>query len=264
MIATRPHMPQPDWSPETYLRNAGFVSELGHDVLEVLDARPGQRILDLGCGEGALAAEIAKRGADVLAIDLSPAQVEGTRARGVEARVMDGRDIDFVDEFDQVFSNAALHWMSPVSLVFDNVFRALKSGGRFVAEMGGAGNISAIRSALYDALEARGLNPSRFDPWSFPGPGEARGLLERAGFAVETLTLFRRPTELPGDIGGWLDTFASPYLSAVNAREHDALVAELRAALAPQLRNEHGVWVADYVRLQFVAVKPPHREGGAT
>ena len=245
-----------DWSPETYLRNASFVPELGKSVVEMLDAQAGERILDLGCGEGSLSAVIQAAGASVLAIDSSPAQVAATRARGLEAEVMDGRELDFSNAFDAVFSNAALHWMRPISKVFENVFRALKPGGRFVAEMGGAGNISAIRSALYDALESRGLNPSRYDPWSFPGPGEARGVLQRAGFDVAALTLHRRPTELPGDIGGWLDTFARPYLLALHESEHDALIDEVRDVLRPQLLNAEGVWVADYVRLKFKAVKP--------
>lgn len=245
-----------DWSPETYLRNAAFVPALGQGVFDLLDPQPGERILDLGCGEGLLSEKMATKGADVLAVDLSPSQVAGARARGLEAEVMDGVQIEFADAFDAVFSNAALHWMRPISKVFENVYRALKPGGRFVAEMGGAGNISAIRAALYDALEARGLNPSRYDPWSFPGPGEARGLLTRAGFTVEELHLFRRPTELPGDVGGWLDTFASPFLRAVSDDEHDRLIDEVRAVLQPQLLNADGVWVADYVRLQFAAVKP--------
>lgn len=247
---------RPDWSPETYLRNASFVPELGQGVLDMLDAQPGERILDLGCGEGMLTVQIKAVGANVLGVDVSEAQVEATRARGLKAELIDGRELDFTNKFDAVFSNAALHWMSPISKVFENVFRALKPGGRFVAEMGGAGNISSIRSALYDALERRGLNPSRFDPWSFPGPGEARALLERAGFEVETLTLHRRPTPLPGDIGGWLDTFARPYLAAVDDVEHDIMMDELREELRPQLLSEEGVWVADYVRLKFKAVKP--------
>lgn len=245
-----------DWSPETYLRHASFVPAMGRGALGMLAPQAGERILDLGCGEGTLSLDILAAGADVLAIDLSPAQVAGARKRGVKAEVMDGRALDFVAEFDAVFSNAALHWMRPVSQVFDNVFRALKPGGRFVAEMGGAGNISLIRTALYDALEARGLNPSRFDPWTFPGPGEARGLLRASGFSVEELHLFRRPTELPGDIGDWLDTFAAPYLSALDADEHDTVVDEVRERLRPQLVNDKGVWVADYVRLTFKAVKP--------
>jgi SAM-dependent methyltransferase len=245
-----------DWSPETYLRNASFVPELGKSVLELLDVQPGERILDLGCGEGMLTEQIKTAGGDVLGVDLSPRQVDAVRARGLTAEVGDGCALDFNGEFDAVFSNAALHWMRPISKVFENVYRALKPGGRFVAELGGAGNISSIRAALYDALESRGLNPSRYDPWSFPGPGEARGLLLQAGFRVEVLTLHRRPTELPGDIGGWLDTFAGPYLAAVPVSAHDDLMDEVRAVLRPQLVNEAGVWVADYVRLKFKAYKP--------
>lgn len=241
-----------NWSPETYLRNASFVPELGRDVVSLLAPQKGERILDLGCGEGLLSAELAAAGAHVLAIDASAAQVDAARARGVDAQVLDGLELDF----DAVFSNAALHWMRPISKVFENVYRALKPGGRFVAELGGAGNISSIRTALYDVFEARGLDPARYDPWSFPGPGEASGLLQKIGFEISELHLFRRPTPLPGDVGGWLDTFAGQFLAAVDAADHDAVIREVRALLEPQLVGEDGVWVADYVRLKFMAVKP--------
>jgi len=244
-----------DWSPETYLRNAAFVPQLGHDVLDMLNPQPGERILDLGCGEGLLSEKIQACGSTVLAVDLSPDQVQGTRSRGIEALVMDGRDLDFENEFDAVFSNAALHWMKPISQVFENVSRALKPGGRFVAETGGAGNIESIRTALYDALHTRDINPSQHDPWSFLKADEATDMLGQAGFKIETLDVFSRPTDLPGDIGGWLSTFASPFFKAVDESEHDMLLDEIRTALKPQLMNTDDVWVADYVRLKFEVVK---------
>lgn len=244
-----------DWSPETYLRNAAFVPELGKGVLDLLNPQPGERILDIGCGEGLLSAKIQAAGAHVYAIDLSPHQVQGTRARGVDAHVMDGHDLDFENEFDAVFSNAALHWMRPISKVFDNIYKALKPGGRFIAEMGGAGNIASIRTALYAALEQRGVNPSRHDPWSFPGPGEAKYLLKQAGFQVKSLDIFGRPTQLPGDIGDWLDTFASSFLFSLDASLHDEVLNEVREALRPELMDKTNTWVADYVRLKFEVVK---------
>jgi len=244
-----------DWTPETYLRNAAFVPELGKSVLGLLAPQPGERILDLGCGEGLLSAQIKAIGADILAIDFSPNQVEGAQARGVEATVMDGRELPFKNEFDAVFSNAALHWMAPISKVFEGVAKALKPGGRFVAEMGGSGNVASIRTALYDALQSRGVNPCLHDPWVFPEHNDVKQMLVKAGFKVEKLKTFSRPTDLPGDIEGWLHTFSSSFLKGIDETEHDTLLDEIRQALKPQLLNADGVWVADYVRLQFKAVK---------
>lgn len=247
---------QQTWSPETYLRHGSFVSLLGEPVVQVLAPKDGERILDLGCGEGILTEKIIESGADVLGVDNSEAQVAGAQERGLNAMALDAQEMDFENEFDAVFSNAALHWMSPLSKVFENVFRALKPGGRFVAEMGGAGNIQSIRMALYNALMHRGVDPSIYDPWSYLGDSSARMMLERVGFEVRSINLIRRPTDLPGDIGPWLETFAGSFMQAIPDEQHPALIDEVRDALQPTLFDPHNKWVADYVRLRFKVVKP--------
>jgi SAM-dependent methyltransferase len=244
------------WDPARYARNARFVAELGMPVVELLAAQPGERILDLGCGDGALTQKLAALGCQVVGVDASPEQVAAARARSLDARVVDAGDLPFHEAFDAVFSNAVLHWMLRPDAVIAGVWRALVPGGRFVAECGGHGNIVHIRTALYAALEARGIDPRPLDPWYFPTVEEYRARLERQAFRVESIALFPRPTSLPGDITGWLETFAGSFLAALPVSERPAMLAELRLALLPDLCDASGHWTADYVRLRFWTTKP--------
>ena len=243
------------WNADTYARNARFVSDLGAPLLDMLAPGPGQRILDLGCGDGALTEKIAASGADVVGLDASASQVEAARARGLEARLGDGTGLDFESEFDAVFSNAALHWMTPPEAVVAGINRALKPGGRLVAEFGGAGNVARIEAALMKALERRGFDAAAANPWYFPGPDEYAAKLESAGFRVDSIALIERPTPLPGDITGWLATFAEAFVLAVPRPMRQEFIDEVREELRPRLVDDAGVWVADYIRLRFLAVK---------
>jgi SAM-dependent methyltransferase len=243
------------WDPERYRRNAGFVPALGQPVLELLAPQPGERILDLGCGDGALTRLIAAR-ATVVGIDSSAEQIAAARAQGLDARVMSGAALNFTAEFDAVFSNAALHWIREPDRVIDGVWRALKPGGRFVAECGGAGNVVAVRNALMAALNRRGFDGRAVDPWYFATPEEYRSRLERRGFRVLSIELIPRPTILPGRLGDWLDTFAESFLALVPVDSREAVKIEIEDALADRLRDAKGIWTADYVRLRFAAVKP--------
>ncbi|MFQ5773927.1 MAG: class I SAM-dependent methyltransferase [Kiloniellaceae bacterium] len=248
--------PVQTWDPDRYARNARFVSDLALPLVALLDPRPGQRILDLGCGDGVLTEKIAAAGARVVGVDASPEQVAAARARGLDARVGDAAALTFDAAFDAVFSNAVLHWIRRPDAAIDGVWRALKPGGRFVAEMGGHGNVARITEALVAALDRRGIHGRAAVPWYFPTPEEYRAKLDARGFAVESIDLIERPTPLPGEVADWLATFAEPFTKRVPEVERAGLVAEVTEALRPHLCDAEGRWSADYVRLRFVAHKP--------
>jgi SAM-dependent methyltransferase len=244
------------WDPGTYAKNARFVSDLGSPVLELLAPRPGERILDLGCGDGALTRKIADLGCQVVAVDSSAPQVEGARKLGLEAYVINAEELPYREEFDAVFSNAVLHWVQRTDVMLQGVYRSLRPGGRFVAECGGSGCVDKIRTALVQALNRRGIDGESRVPWYFPAPEDYSARLERAGFHVNSIALIPRPTPLPGDILGFLETFGHSFLAGLSDHERDDYLKEVRADLQPKLVNADGVWVADYVRLRFSATKP--------
>src|SRR3954447_1346186 len=121
------HPPSQEWNSSRYAENARFVSDLGQPVLDLLNSQPGERILDLGCGDGALTEKMTPVGADVVGVDASPDMIAASKARGLTAHVADGYALNFNAEFDAVFSNAALHWMKhDPNAVIQGVHRALK------------------------------------------------------------------------------------------------------------------------------------------
>ena len=243
-----------EWKADRYERHAHFVPALGQPVLDLLKPRPGERVLDLGCGDGVLSEKIAAAGVTVVGVDASANMIEAAVRRGLDARVMDGHRLTFANEFDAVFSNAALHWMTTdPDAVISGVRRALKAGGRFVAEMGGHGCVAAIKVAMGAVLERRGIDTKSINPWYFPTVDDYRGRLERGGFAVDYIELIPRPTPLPTNMSGWLDTFGEPYFRRLPESERAGARDEVVAMLRPVLCDEQGRWTADYMRLRFAA-----------
>lgn len=243
------------WDPLTYERNGAFVHELAGGVLEWLNAQPGEYILDLGCGDGQLTHRIADSGAHVLGVDASPAMVAAARRQGLEAEQAKAEALPFRDTtFDAVFSNAALHWVRGQDAMLAQVHRVLKPGGRFVAEMGGHGNIAAIQVAMTAVLERHGFSNLEEGVNYFPTVEGYTQRLKKHGFHVEQMALIPRPTKLAeGGMEGWLRTFRRGVLEGLPEDTREVVVKETVELLAPSLRDEAGNWTADYVRLRFVA-----------
>ncbi|MFD0710828.1 methyltransferase domain-containing protein [Paenibacillus sp. GCM10027626] len=249
------------WNPELYDNKLGFVAQYGKGVVELLQPKAGETILDLGCGTGDLSVEIAKSGAKVVGMDLSKEMIEQAREKydGVEFIV--GNAESFVHEitYDAVFSNAALHWMKNSAPVIQAVHRALKPGGRFVAELGGKGNVESVVSTITDVLtQDYGIDADQRNPWYFPSLGEYSSLLEQAGFRVIYAVHFDRPTkQADGEAGlsHWLHGFAGDdFFSDFSQADKEQVFEKISARLKDELYAD-GSWYVDYRRLRFVALK---------
>lgn len=244
------------WDTDDYDDGHSFVFEYGEDVVGLLEPGAEERILDLGCGTGHLSARIAESGADVVGLDSSEEMVEQARETYPTCEFVhaDARSLSFEEPFDAVFSNAALHWISDQAAVLESVSDVLASDGRFVAELGGVGNVAAIVDAVRQVAADRGYDVT--SPWYFPTIGEYATRLESHGLETQYATLFDRPTELEDSSDGlrnWLGMFGDSLLAPVPEEERSDVIAAVEDSLRADYYRD-GAWIADYRRLRVVAV----------
>lgn len=252
-------MPQVNWNANLYDNKHAFVSKYGEDLVGWLAPQKGERILDLGCGTGQLASEIAGYGASVTGYDNSPEMIAKAKATypALTFEIRDARDFHCEQPFDAVFSNAALHWINEPARVIACMHEALGRGGRLVMEMGGRGNVDAIIQAVEEAMWERGdWERAPKEGWYFPSVAEYSTLLEAQGFTVSTALFFERETMLAGEQGmeNWLRMFCGFYFTHLEAEETERVIARAVSILRPaHFRN--GAWFAHYKRLRIKAIK---------
>ena len=237
------------WDAADYARNGGFVPALGAAALELLDPQPGEAILDVGCGDGALTQQILERGASVVGIDNSLSMVGAARSRGLDARLMDAAQLKFSEAFDAVFSNATLHWVLDKERAARAIWFALKPGGRFAGEMGGEGNLAALRQALDDELVARGYGPPTYAANWYPSVEAFVALYEGVGFKDVDARLIERPTPLEHGVAAWVMTFRAGWLDRAGVPHEE------RQTISDAVAARVGTHTADYVRLRFIMRK---------
>lgn len=242
------------WTADSYDTHARFVSDMAGAVMDWLGPQAGESILDLGCGDGALTAQLVEAGAKVTGVDASKDLLAAAKKLGLDVHLMDGEKLEFENQFDAVFTNAALHWMSNAPAVISGVHKALKPRGRFVGEFGGHGNVAAIVTAMRAIGDKRGGDVALAGPWFFPSPAVYTQMLEAGGFKVKRIGLFPRPTPLKTGMKEWLKLFRKPFFEQFSDQSEDVL-NQVEALLAPSLKDAQGHWTADYVRLRFEAEK---------
>jgi trans-aconitate methyltransferase len=248
------------WNAELYDDKHSFVFQYGESVLELLEVKPGERILDLGCGTGHLTKQIQEQGAEVIGIDASPEMIEKARESyaDIPFEVADARNFHFDEPFDAVFTNATLHWIHDTHGVIKSVYNVLKPGGRFVGEFGGKGNNQLMIAATATVLKKYGYaKGNNINPWYYPSTAEYATKLEAHGFRVTFTTHFDRPTLLQDGRKGvtiWFNMFGSSFFEGVPAAELPQILNEITDLLQPTCESD-GQWYADYKRLRFIAIK---------
>jgi len=246
------------WDSKNYSENAGWVHDWGKRVVEfVLLPKPGERILDLGCGNGDVTRLIADAGCNVVGIDSSPEMIETAKSFGVDARLADACRLDFKREFDAVFTNASIHWMRKPRAVVRGAFRSLRKGGRFVGEFGGKGNLKEVVSAMKATFEENPDFGMFHNPWYFPSPVEFGGLLEQSGFRIARIADSRRVVPVEKGIGKFCEIFAKGITRELDAAQKEVFFKSVEKKTRAELYcGRKNLWSVKYVRIGFEALKP--------
>ncbi|KJA21142.1 hypothetical protein HYPSUDRAFT_42244 [Hypholoma sublateritium FD-334 SS-4] len=262
------------WSASLYNKTASFVYSPSYasPILDLLAARPGERIMDIGCGSGELTKDLQlvveqKDGGVIVGTDFSESMIEKALQNGVKyAFVADAQDLVLPEgnpvlqvKFDAVFSNAALHWCKRDPLgVLVSAGKVLKPGGRIVAEMGGFMNVVGLRGMLHEVIRSTGRDPEALDPWFFPSPEDYEKLLITAGFEPTHISLTPRITPLATGLYEWLHLFArSSFLRDFSDEEADRIMRKVEDGMRRDCQDASGKWSLMYTRLRFSATLKP-------
>lgn len=249
-----------DWNPNLYNDKHEFVYNFGESLIQLLDPKETERILDLGCGSGQLTYQISQFAKDVIGIDQSVPMIADAQSKfkNIDFQVADAADFSFEEKFDAIFSNATLHWVTNYKAAIKCMFANLKENGRLVLEFGGKGNVQTIVKELRSSLASRGYaKESKLQLWYFPSIGEYTTQLETRGFSVTMAQHFDRPTELADEKTGikdWISMFGSRFFEGVALEDIEDIKTEVQENIKSTC-FKNGKWYADYKRLRIIAVK---------
>ena len=245
------------WNADGYSKDFSFVPQYGLGAMSMVDEGSGIAV-DLGCGNGALTEELAKKGYRAIGVDASPEMLALARRDhpGTEFVLADALDFTLEEKADVIFSNSVIHWIDrdKQEALARNISAQMKKGGMFVCEFGGYLCAESIHSTLEKIFAERGMTYPR--TFYFPTIGEHATLLEKAGLRVLFARTFPRPTPQKSAHGviDWINMFVKKPFEGMSDEMRDRITAEAEERLRPTQFID-GTWYVDYTRIQFKAVK---------
>lgn len=266
------------WDPQDYSRHSANQQQWARELIAKLQLRGDERVLDIGCGDGKVTAEIAAQCGDgsVLGLDSSPDMIGFASNAFPVARhpnlcfvVGDAAALAFEREFDVVFSNAALHWVYDHRPILAGIFAALKPAGRAVLQMGGQGNADEVMDAALAVMGSPRWS-AHFAGFSFRygfhGPEQYRTWLMDAGLQPVRVELMPKDMQHAGIEGftAWVRTTWIPFIQAVPSSAQPAFIQDLVSRyIAAHPPDRRGIVHVKMVRLEVEAIKqavsPPPR-----
>lgn len=248
------------WKPELYNKKHSFVYNYGENLIQLLEPKENERILDLGCGSGQLTFKINELVRETIGIDKSAEMIADAKSKfpNIEFLVKDAENFKFDKKFDSIFSNATLHWVKNYKDSIKSMYENLKPNGKIVVEFGGKGNVQTIVNQLRESLKSRNYsNQSELNLWYFPTIGEYSTELESAGFRVLFAQHYDRPTELADKNSGikdWISMFAENFFIGVTGNHIEEIKNEVQESVKEKCLID-GKWFADYKRIRVIAIK---------
>jgi trans-aconitate methyltransferase len=227
------------WNAVDYAQHSQGQERWARELLANIQLRADEQVLDVGCGDGRITAYIATQlpqgrvsGVDLSADMIAHATAQFRQLANLSFQQCDASHLPFDNQFTLVFSNAALHWVRDHQPVLAGISRSLKPGGRFVAQMGGAGNGAAML-ASFDAVGNRPPWREYFtdfvSSYGFHHPDDYVRWLGSAGLQVEECRLLAKDM-VHANVSaflGWVRTAWHPYTNVVTHARREQFIAEV-------------------------------------
>jgi trans-aconitate methyltransferase len=258
------------WDAKDYQDNSAVQQKWARELITKIRLKGNETVLDIGCGDGKITAEIAKKLPDgsIIGVDNSREMIDSANKnfpqetyKNVLFKLCDAKKLNFNNEFDIIFSNATLHWVENHILVLKGIKKALKKNGKILLQMGGKGNAREIIKTvnlIKNKSEWKEYFINFKFPYSFYGPDKYRILLESIGLEINYIKLINKDMTHKGKEGlkGWIRTTWFPYTNRVPENLHNLFIDEIiNNYIEKHPLDDCGCTHVKMVRLEVMAEK---------
>ncbi len=228
------------WNAQEYSQFSSSQQLWARETIAKLNLHPKEHILDIGCGDGKVTAEIALQvpNGSVTGVDNSESMIELAQIKypskiyfNLTFQLVDAKNLNFNEQFDAVVSNAALHWVDDHVKVLTGIYKSLIPGGRLLLQMGGKGNVEEVITVFNEMItlpEWKEYFSGVKFPYYFFSVNEYQDFVSHAGFKSANIKLVEKDMKHEGEEGmkGWIKTTWLPYTQRVPEKDRNNFINE--------------------------------------